>query len=164
MSSYAIRDFNMPHHYRPATLKDCHEIAPNMRSQDAMEIMYSHGSSPLGALQESYKHSKVCNAIVHEDGSVVGMYGLVDSGVLASPWLLGTDKLLDTKRVMLPAAKVWVEEMLESYPLLTNFVHADNTVSKRWLKSLGFEFIKLDKEHGVGKQPFYQFVRIKKNV
>jgi hypothetical protein len=32
------------------------------------------------------------------------------------------------------------------------------------LKSLGFQFINLIKEYGVGKEPFYQFVRIKENV
>jgi len=78
--------------------------------------------------------------------------------------LLGTDKLLDTRKEFIPQAKEWVEEMSSIYPILLNYVHVDNTVSKRWLKSLGFEFIKLEKEYGVGKQPFYQFVRIKKNV
>ena len=58
----------------------------------------------------------------------------------------------------------WVEKINNDYPLLLNYVHADNTVSKRWLKSLGFQFIDLIKEHGVGREPFYQFVRIKNNV
>jgi hypothetical protein len=92
------------------------------------------------------------------------MYGVADCGVFASPWLLGSDKLIETKRVMLPVSARWVEEKNIQYPLLLNHVHADNTVSIKWLKSLGFQFINLIKEFGVGKEPFYQFVRIKENV
>ena len=152
------------HHYRPARFEDCREVAPNMRSQDAIEVMYSGGRNPLRTLQEAYRVSQECNSVIHEDGSVVAMFGVADFGSFATPWLLGTDKLIDTRKEFIPQAKEWVEQTNDKYPLLFNFVHVDNTVSKRWLKSLGFEFIKLDKEYGVGKQPFYQFVRIKKNV
>lgn len=152
------------HHYRPSEFLDCREVAPEMRSQDVIEVGYSNGLEPLRALQEAYRVSQVCNSVIHEDGSVVAMFGVSDNGIFASPWLLGTDKLLDTRKEFIPQAKEWVEEMSSIYPILLNYVHVDNTVSKRWLKSLGFEFIKLEKEYGVGKQPFYQFVRIKKNV
>ena len=154
----------MTHHYRPARFEDCRELAPNMRSQDVKEIGYSHGLNPLRSLQEGYRLSQVCNSVIHEDGSVVGMFGVADQGVVASPWLLGADKLIDTRKEFIPQAIEWVEEMSSIYPILTNFVHVDNTVSLAWLKSLGFEFIKLDKEYGVGKKPFYQFVRINKCV
>lgn len=154
----------MTHHYRPARFEDCREMAPNMRSQDAKEVMYSNGLTPLKALQESYRLSQVHNSIIHEDGSVVGMFGVCDSGIIASPWLLGTDKMLETRKEFVPQAIEWVNEMAKLYPILTNFVHVNNTVSLVWLKSLGFEFIKLYEEYGVGKQPFYQFVRITKNV
>tara|TARA_R110002124_G_scaffold174376_2_gene342030 strand:- start:1424 stop:1903 length:480 start_codon:yes stop_codon:yes gene_type:complete len=150
----------MTHHHRPSVLGDCDLIAPYMRTQDVKEITYSHGLSPLESLQRSFLSSQECNTIVHADGTVVGMFGIVDSGILASPWLLGTDKLLKTKRVMLPISAKWVEEMNVKYPLLLNYAHVENTVSIKWLKSLGFKFIKLEQEHGVGKQPFYQFVRI----
>ena len=152
------------HHYRPSVFTDCREVAPEMRLQDVIEVGYSNGLEPLRALQEAFRVSQICNSVIHEDGSVVAMFGVSDNGVFASPWLLGTDKLLDTRKEFIPQAKEWVEEMSSIYPILLNFVHVDNTVSKRWLKSLGFEFIKLEKEYGVGKQPFYQFVRIKKNV
>ena len=154
----------MGHHYRSARFEDCREIAPLMRSQDADEVMASSGLNPLRALQESYRVSQIMNSVIHEDGSVVGMFGLSINAAFASPWLLGTDKLIETRKEFIPQAKKWVEEMNDEYPLLLNFVHEDNTVSKRWLKSLGFEFIKLHKEYGVGRQPFYQFVRMKKHV
>ena len=135
-----------------------------MRSQDAREVLYSSGVGPLDALRASFEASEECNTIVHADGSLVGMFGVADSGIFASPWLLGTDKLIDTRAEFIPQAKEWVKKMNSVYPLLLNYVHTENTVSKRWLKSLGFKFIKLEEEYGVGKQPFYQFVRIPDNV
>jgi len=154
----------MTHHYRPSKFEDCREMAPNMRSQDVTEILYSNGLEPYESLSECYRGSQECNTIIHADGSIVGMFGVADCGVFGSPWLLGTDKLIETRREFIPQAREWVERINDTYPLLLNYVHVDNTISKRWLKSLGFEFIQLDKEYGEGKQPFYQFVRIKKNV
>jgi|TARA_R110002126_G_scaffold62497_6_gene160926 hypothetical protein len=135
-------------------------MAPNLRKQDANEIMASSGKEPFDALWESYDKSVECFTIIHEDGDVVGMFGVSYCGHFASPWLLGTDKLTETKRVMLPVAAKWVEEKVDQYSLLLNYVDADNTVSMKWLKSLGFKFIKL-LDYGVGQKPFYQFVRIK---
>jgi len=150
--------------YRTSRVEDCAVVAPLMRSQDVTEVMYSNGLDPLEALTASFEASQVCNTIVHGDGSLVGMFGVADNGVFGCPWLLGTDRLPEISRQFIPRAREWVLEMNDTYPLLLNYVHSKNTVSKRWLKSLGFEFIKLEKEFGVGKQPFYQFVRIQKNV
>ncbi|QDP68270.1 MAG: putative scaffold protein [Prokaryotic dsDNA virus sp.] len=154
----------MTHHYRPSKLEDCAKLAPYMREQDKTEIMYSNGVEPLEALLKCFAGSQECNSIIHEDGDVVGMFGVCDSNIFASPWLLGSDKIIDTRKEFIPQAKEWVDRMSQQYPILLNYVHEDNTVSLRWLKSLGFEFIKLDKEYGVGKKPFYQFVRITNHV
>lgn len=152
----------MTHHYRPATEQDAYEMAPNMRSQDAEEVMASHGWTPLEALVNSYNGSQECNSIIHEDGDVVGMFGVSDQGAFAMPWLLGANKMLDTKIEFVPQAIEWVDRMSVQYPLLFNFVHKENKVAIRWLKSLGFEFIKEIEDYGVGKEPFIQFVRITK--
>lgn len=152
----------MTHHYRRSVFQDCRDMAPFMRSGDAKEVMASHGLNPLRSLQASYGASSPhCNSIIHEDGDIVGMFGVALGQDFASPWLLGTDRLLDTRKEFIPQAIEWVERVNNDYPLLLNYVHADNSVSIRWLKSLGFKFTKYIKEHGVGKEPFYQFVRIK---
>ena len=154
----------MTHHYRPATEQDPHEMAQNMRTQDANEVMASHGWTPLEALVNSYNGSQECNSIIHKDGDVVGMFGVSDYGSFAMPWLLGADKMLDTRKEFVPQAIEWVNKISMQYPLLFNFVHKDNTVALRWLQSLGFELIKEIKDFGVGKEPFIQFVRITKCV
>ena len=40
------------------------------------------------------------------------------------------------------------------------FVDERNTTSIRWLTHLGFVLIKRIEDYGVGKKPFYEFVRI----
>lgn len=150
------------HRYRPAEWHDCRLMYKDMREQDAKEVLASSGLEPLRALQESFRVSKECYTIVHEDGSIVGMFGVSNvGGHFGCPWLLGTDKLVETRRVMLPVAAKWVEEKVNEHAVLLNYVHADNKVSIKWLKSLGFKFTKLIEQYGVGKEPFYQFVRIK---
>jgi hypothetical protein len=151
-------------HYRPAVFSDCSKVAPYMRSQDVVEIKHSNGLKPIEALEGAFRASEVCNSIIHEDGTVVGMFGVANNHFFGSPWLLGTDRILEVRKEFIPQAKDWVEEMNSVYPLLLNYVHVDNSVSERWLKSLGFKFIKLEKEYGIGKQPFWQFVRIKEDV
>ncbi len=95
----------MGHHYRPARFEDCREIAPLMRSQDAKEVMASHGFKPYEALHESYRVSTEMNSIIHADGSVVGMFGVTNAGSYAIPWMLGTDKVIETRREFIPQAK-----------------------------------------------------------
>jgi len=146
-------------HYRPSVREDCELLAPFLREQDKHEIAASHGLEPLAALQLSFMVCEECNSIIHDD-SVIGMFGVSDGGEYGVPWLLGSDRLLEIKKEFIPQADAWVKEVNQRYPLLLNYVHAGNTVSKRWLKSLGFVFLKRIEEYGVGKEPFYEFVRI----
>jgi hypothetical protein len=38
-----------------------------------------------------------------------------------------------------------VDELLELWPVLTNYCHAENTLALRWLKHLGFEISEPEK-------------------
>ena len=52
--------------YRKSTKEDCFVIAPLMREQDKVEIMYSHGVEPLEALLTCLT-SHECNTIEPKD-------------------------------------------------------------------------------------------------
>lgn len=70
------------------------------------------------------------------------MWGVGDLNVLAgigAPWLLGTDAVEKHQRQFLRRSLEWRSELLKRYLILRNFVHAENKVSIRWLKWLGFE-------------------------
>ena len=79
----------------------------------------------------------------------------------ASPWMLGTDKIPEIARDVMKVSSRWVKEKNKEYPILVNYVHKDNEVSKAWLRRLGFTFIQLIDDYGVGEQPFYEFTRIR---
>jgi hypothetical protein len=150
-------------YYRPSKEEDCYILAPNLRHQDQLEISYSVGLSNDVVLVNSFNLSKTeCNSIIHND-TVIGMFGLGIDPVNKThgiPWLLGSDDLLQVKRPFLKQSKIWVDKISKDYTILYNYVHIGNKVSIKWLKYLGFIFIRLIPYYGVGRKPFYEFVKL----
>ena len=150
-------------HYREATQKDVKELSEKMREADAVEVMASSGLTPLEALTQGFELSESL-AIIHK-GELIGMFGVAEiEGDIGSPWMLGSDKIPEIKKDLLTQALDWVIETNKNYPLLVNYVDARNKVAIRWLKYLGFNFVRKVPYHGVGRVPFYEFVRIDQNV
>jgi N-acetylglutamate synthase-like GNAT family acetyltransferase len=149
---------------RKATKKDCKRLAKIMRESDRKEVMASHGHTPYEALLKSFKGSDSCDSIVYL-GKVVGMCGVarVDK-LVGTPWLLGSDTLVTNKIVafsFLKGSTPWVRKHQLKYPMLINYVSAENKASLMWLKHLGFTFIR---EVNIGAEPFYEFIRIRDYV
>lgn len=70
------------------------------------------------------------------------MWGAARRGSILSgtgvPWVLAMDTLLGVKRDFLRQSRIYVAPMQEKFPLLENFVHADNALAIRWLRWCGF--------------------------
>jgi len=148
-------------HYRKTRFKDIKKLAPRLRLQDQHEIMASHGLHPYEALVLCYESSEECNTIIDESGEIIGIFGFnIVSDLLASPWLLGSDEIKTIGRDVIKVSNEWVRDLNLKYPVLYNYVDEHNEVAIRWLRSLGFTFVRLIPDHGVGKKPFYEFVRI----
>lgn len=149
-------------YYRPSIEGDVYALAPKLRDQDKDEVMASSGFSPEEALLWSFRAGGELNTIIAPDEEVIGMFGVspTPDPLIGIPWLLASPRLPEISRDFLPQSLEWVKRMNQLYPVLTNFVDERNTVSKRWLKFLGFHFIALHEEFGVGKKPFIEFVRI----
>lgn len=151
--------------FRQTLPEDIKPLAENLRKADIEELDAETGLDPETALRLSVELSEEVNSIVLEDGTVVGIFGISHmSDSVGCPWLVGTDVLPTIRTAFLRGSLQWIKEKNEEYPILTNFVHAENEIAIQWLRFLGFKFIRLDKKHGVKKQPFYEFVRIKENV
>lgn len=149
--------------YRNATLEDVVALSLTMRQGDIDEVAASNGISPYEALLLGYEVSDATS--VFEDGKVVAMYGCAGAGDgIGSPWLLGSDRLAHLKKELLTRPIKWLEEKNKEYPLLVNYVDARNKVAIRWLRFLGFTFIRKIEKYGVGRKPFYEFVRISSHV
>jgi hypothetical protein len=99
--------------------------------------------------------------IIGNNGFVVGMYGIVPSqwdrtGVI---WLLGSDELVQKplSRQFLRECRTHLRVLERPFTLLWNRMDERNTIHKRWLEWLGFEFYNRIPEYGVERRPFLEF-------
>lgn len=146
-------------YYRPAVMEDCLELAPRMRQQDMEEVRASHGHTPVEALLNSYYYSDEVYSII-KDGEVIGMFGIAPLAYrLGCPWLLASDELPLIAREFIPISKEWINSLQSKYDVLTNYVHSKNTVSKRWLKWLGFNLLN-ERTFGMNAEKFQPFVMV----
>lgn len=140
-------------------------LATHMRESDRTEIWASHRHSPHEALSASLNASRMawCCLVA---GKPAFMWGVADCGgsVLTScgtPWLLGTQAMLGVGREFVRQCRTYVEVMQTPYDLLTNYVHAQNAVSLRWLKWCGFQ---VGEPVLMNNECFYRFWRVKNYV
>lgn len=146
---------------RFSILEDCYTIANNIREDDRREILAVSGGDPLDALVQGFMFSDKPRTVL-AGNTVCAMFGSgqVEPNV-GAVWLLGTDDINNISRQFLRESKKWLDELYENYDLLFNYVDERNTVHIKWLKWLGFDFIKRHEQFGVGQLPFFEFVRIK---
>ena len=137
-------------------------VATHMREADRHEVWASHRHTPHQALVASLGVSRMSWCCLVE-GKPAFMWGVADCGgsVLTScgtPWLLGTESILAVGREFVRQCRTYVDVMQTPYELLTNYVHAENTVSLRWLKWCGFQE---GERVLMNNECFYRFWRVK---
>lgn len=125
---------------RPAQFCDLKPVS-DLRQADRDEILAS-GRDPVQALLESYEASKPHVFTVLIDGKPEGIFGVAPGHApcCGIPWMLGTERLTSSPRDLVVQGRFWVEYLNSLYHHLSNYVHADNHVSIRWLQLMGFEF------------------------
>ena len=147
-------------HLRKCTLKDLHYVSDNMREMDKLEALYQADQDPETALKVSYLASKEVMAICGDEDNPIGICGVTANGCI---YMVSTEELFDNKKYriqLIRQGRKWVDNLLESYKILYNYVYAENTSAIKWLKALGFTFVKLHESYGYQKKPFYEFLRI----
>lgn len=147
----------------PTTPEHLLVLARDIRKEDERELADGAGHTPLEALEIGFVHSTKCLSIFTDDDELVFICGIVPSTIdplIAHPWLIATDRLDDMKKTFLKHSKEYLADLGEGFPLLMNCCDKRNTTHIRWLKWLGFSFIKEHPEAGVGKVPFLEFVKI----
>ena len=144
--------------FGPPTQEAIQFIADNMREEDIIEVWASGRHTPIEALEMSIKNSRKI-VIVYADDVPLAALGIVSRDFLSGvgvPWLLSADQALKHKRQFLELSPPVIEEMLDMCPKLINYVHAENRLSIRWLKWLGFT-IEDAKPTGPGGELFHRF-------
>ena len=146
---------------RPSVLEDVPYLASRLRAEDEAEVKAHSGLSAYDALMIGFENCANCGTGILKNEPIL-MFGagkvLPDVGMV---WMLGTDKIAEGRVSVLRQSKEWLDELHQEFDLLFNYVDARNEVHIKWLKWLGFSFINLHPEFGVGKLPFYEIVRIR---
>jgi len=125
---------------RAPRIGDPAALAPRLRAQDVAELNASGHVDLQHVLQFSLHISRM-KAAAEIDGELVALFGVSSLSLLGgmgAPWFLGSDAVVRHARVLQRMAPGYISEMLQAYPHLINRVHAENTISVRWLKRLGF--------------------------
>jgi hypothetical protein len=153
----------MPIGIRPATMADAHYLAPRLRPADKDEVLAVAGVGPSLALPECVRNSRLTwTAYGFEDARLVGMLGVQDTLVpeVGVVWMLCTSEIeafpfhfLNTARELLPVIHSF-------HPIVTNHVDARNTVHIRWLRWMGFTFLRRIERWGAESRPFIEFARL----
>ena len=156
---YGISGPSTSAEYRPSIKLDCYELAPRLCPQDAYEVLSSDGLSPLDALLMSLERSYECHTILR-NGEPMGMFGVGYGGDTMSgvPWMLTDGDFQGFRKKFLKQGRQWIGNLKKRHQVLFNYVHSENTDSIRWLKWLGFKFMRAIPKYGFGKSDtFYEF-------
>ena len=155
----------MPHHYvRLSEPEDCAYIAERMRQEDVDEVRASSGDCPMTAMTKGFAASYPPLTVVKNHTIPVAMFGSVPDytgGVSKCViWLLGTDEIWDIRFQFLRESAMWVDAISRDYEFAYNLIDKRNKLHIRWLKWLGFKFVREIPNHGHEGLPFLEFARI----
>jgi len=139
---------------------DAARVAAHLRDADMAEIAAHSGSTPYAALCRGVLGSEIACTVCSADATPVAVFGVGAGGVV---WLLGTDALTTSPlaKQFLRECRLHVALLQERYPLLHNVIDERNVVHIRWLRWMGFVFLRRILHFGVGQRPFLEFARIK---
>jgi hypothetical protein len=149
---------------RIATEADALALAQDLRAEDEAEVRAMTGREPLDSLLHGVQQSDVPLAIEDDDGSTIGLFGVVTiqkAPRVGAVWLLASPKLLKHWRRLARESKRWIESLQSQYDVLFNLVDERNTVHIRWIEWCGFIFVNRHPALGAEQRPFLEFVRIK---
>ena len=148
---------------RPAKPGDGDAIGPNLRKADLIEVRAHSTEDPAKLLENAIVDYKNTTYTIDVKGLPIAMFGVVpyqeNVGVI---WLVGTDEMVKVKIPFLRNCRFWLDALSGLYPVLFNVVSKENKLHITWLKWMGFEFTKEHQEYGLNKEPFIEFIKVKK--
>ena len=143
---------------RPTEPGDAQLLYANLRVSDREEVLAAGRTDILGAIEQGVKSSTLCwtGFIDGQLAAILGVAPINLLGGVGSPWMLGTPVLDAHSRVLVRTTPPYIAEMRQAFPVLFNFVYANNTTSVRWLKRLGF-VVHPPQPYGPHGAPFHYF-------
>jgi len=140
---------------------DITAIARNLRAEDLAEVTAASGQDPVDAIGLGFAYSKPC-FVVEFETRPAAIFGVVPTPGLecfGSVWLLGTNDIPLFSQRFLRDSRRWLEQITVGYDMVGNVVDERNEKHIRWLRWLGFKFVKRHAEYGHLGLPFLEFVK-----
>lgn len=145
---------------RKANLSDLNYVCNHLRILDKIEAWYQTGQQPEEAVKLTYLAADRNLAIAGDNDQPMGLCGVLKDGII---WMVATDELMSKRSYriqLIREGRKWIDNLLQKENVLYNCVYAENRSAIKWLKALGFTFVKFIPEYGHMKKPFFEFVRI----
>lgn len=150
--------------YRPAVPDDVAHITPLLRGADRQECEALTGLPPELLLPGVMEAGRAVWTFGARPGEPVGLFG-VDPSPAGLPvgiiWMVSTPELERWPFHFLRISRTVVDQLNEQFPVLTNLVDARNTTHVRWLRWMGFSFLRTVEKWGAQSLPFHEFARLK---
>lgn len=150
---------------RLSRFEDIEPIASDIRPEDAEEVVAAGRADVFEALRLGLEMSDECFTIYQADASEqpLAMFGykVTDPGICGVIWMLGANGLMRHRYEFLRKSNYWVDYIQAKTPLMYNLVYEKNTVHIRWLKWLGFSFVRQHEHFGPKDLPFIEFARLR---
>lgn len=130
-------------------------LARRMRQIDVLECQIM-GHTPKEALRTGLLGSTIAWTVVI-DGRPEAMMGATPISFMEGvgrPWLLMTDVAATKAVTLVRLGRIYTDAIHRHYPLLENWVHADNDRTIRWLTRLGYAVGSVDVIRGHPMRPF----------
>ncbi len=151
----------------PATPEHAIALAPKLRQADKDEVFASGGHTPERALVMSVNVSDVAwTALL--DGEPEIMWGASsydysprEDHLMGIVWLLSSDRMYEIPGRFIEESHNYVSKMFETFDTLFNYVHAENTKSRAWLRRLGFQDYGAEENYNGRGETFHLFARSK---
>lgn len=137
--------------------KHVNTIAKRMRHIDKIECE-AMGHSPKDALRTGLLGSTIAWTALIDDHPEA-MFGATPVNFLEGkgrPWLLMTDEAAKQRKALLRLGWIYTQAINNHYPLLQNWVHAENDTTIRWLSRLGYAVGAVDVIRGTPMRPFFR--------
>lgn len=139
----------------PARPIHVNTLAKRMRRIDVLEC-HIMGHSPKEALRTGLLGSTIAWTVMI-DGRPEAMMGATPVSFVEGrgrPWLLMTDIAERKAITLVRLGRIYTDAMHRHYPLLENWIHADNDRTIRYLTRLGYAIGSVDVIRGHPMRPF----------
>jgi len=149
----------MNKHVRIPTDADVQFVAANIRETDAKECELV-SQTPYDAIAHGVATSHLAYTLLDNDGTPVAILGVsapYPTG-LGAIWLLGTPGIEKVPMTFLRQSRHVLKDILTEYEGVFNYTLTSNTVHVRWLRWLGFSFLR---EVEMNNHQFYEFIKLR---